>query len=88
MNSAKLLRTTYLCRAPTVATSGNGIISSLQLMPNSYLPKNICFICFIESSLKMMENTFYFILTFCSCRKNGLIGKIRLISKFMASQSV
>ena len=25
-------------------------------------PKNICFICFYENPLKMMENSFYFIL--------------------------
>ena len=29
-----------------------------------------------------------FIMTFCLCRKNGLIRKIRLISKFMTSQLV
>ena len=47
----------------------------------------------VESPLKVMENAFYFILkalfvltTFWSCRKNGLIRKIGLISKFMASQ--
>ena len=45
-----------------------------------------------------MQNGFYFMLkalfvifklfifTFWSCRKNGLIRKIRLISKFMTSQ--
>ena len=40
-----------------------------------------------------MKNTFYFILkalfvimTLCSCRKNGFIRKIRLISKFITSQ--
>ena len=40
-----------------------------------------------------MKNTFYFILkalfvimTLCSCRKNGSIRKIRLISKFITSQ--
>ena len=43
----------------------------------------------------MMNNAFYFILTalfvlkifkFWSCKKNGLIRKIRLTSKFMKSQ--
>ena len=48
----------------------------------------------------MMENVFYFVLKalfvlkifkflsrhFLSCRKNGLITKIRLTSKFMTSQ--
>ena len=56
--------------------------------------KKICVICCNESPLKMIENAFYFILkafsfsrylsfvtTFWSCRKNGLIRKIRLTSK-------
>ena len=56
-------------------------------------------ICFNENSLKIMKNAFYFILkalsilmifkfvlTFCWCRENGLIRKIRLISNFMTSQ--
>ena len=29
-----------------------------------------------------------FDMTFCSCRKNGLVRKIRLVSKFMASEPV
>ena len=49
-----------------------------------------CFICLNEIPLKMMKNGFYFILKaisifvlyFWSCRKNGLIRKIRLISKY------
>ena len=63
--------------------------------------KKFCFIYYNERPLKMMKNAFYFILkalfflkifkvfvlTFWSCRKNGLIRKKRLISKFMASQS-
>ena len=55
--------------------------------------KKNCVICLIESPLKMMKNAFYFILkglsvlkTFRSCRKNGLIRKIRLTSKLMMSQ--
>ena len=63
--------------------------------------KKICVICSIESSLKRMENIFYFALKGI-CRpqdslvfvtifwsyfwKNSLIRKIRLISKFMTSQ--
>ena len=58
-------------------------------------------ISFIESPLKMVENAFYFILktlfvlkifkfclclSFWSCRKRGLIRKIRLTAKFMTSQ--
>ena len=56
------------------------------------------FVCFNESHLKMMENAFYFslktlfaqrfVFTFLSCRKNGLIRKIRLISKFMTCNLV
>ena len=64
---------------------------------NSHLPKRICL---IESLLKMIKNAFYFIfkssfrsldievfvMTFWTCRKNGLIRKIRLTSKFITSQ--
>ena len=62
--------------------------------------KKICFICFNESLLKIMENAFYFILKalfvfkifkflpwfFWSCRKKGLIWEITLTSKFVTSQ--
>ena len=58
-------------------------------------------ICLTESLLKMMEKAFYFILKavfilkifkflsrlFGHVRKNGLIRKIRLTSKFIRSQS-
>ena len=64
------------------------------------LSKKGCVIFFTESPLKLMGNAFYFILTalsileifqffvrtFWSCRENGLIRKVRLTSKFMASQ--
>ena len=56
-------------------------------------------ICLIESPLKMMKYAFYFILKalfvlrylnfylhFLVFKKNGLIRKIRLISKFITSQ--
>ena len=57
--------------------------------------KNV--ICFIERSLKMMKNAFYFILkavfvlkivkffvmTFWSSRENGFIRKLRLTARFM-----
>ena len=64
-------------------------------------PSNkIIFICFNESPLKMMRNTFYFIVKtlfvlkiteflswlFGHVEKNVLIRKIRLISKFITSQ--
>ena len=73
---------------------------ALSLKLDPYLPKNFV-ICFIESPLKMIKNAFYFILkapfvfnilkflsylNFWSCRKNGLIEKIFLTSKFMTSQ--
>ena len=62
--------------------------------------KKIYFVCFNESPLKMMKNTFYFILKailvlkiikflslfFFSVWKNGLIRNTGLISKFMTSQ--
>ena len=62
--------------------------------------KKICIICLIENPLKMMKNSFCFILKalfvlkifeflsrlFGHVQKNGLIRKLRLISKFMTSQ--
>ena len=41
-----------------------------------------CFLFHLKSSLRSQV----FLLTFWSCRKNGLIRKIRLTSKFMTSQ--
>ena len=38
------------------------IMVERHLKPGSYPPKKICFICLIESPLKMMKNAFYFIL--------------------------
>ena len=75
------------------------LITILKL--DSHPPQKI-FISFNDSPLKMMKNPFYFILnalfvrkifkffilTFWLYRKNGLIRKIKLISKFMTSQSV
>ena len=61
--------------------------------------EKVCFICFNKSLLKIIKNAFYFILKapfvlkifkFLSRLfdhiKKGLIRKIRLISKLMASQ--
>ena len=69
-----------------------------SLMSDSHLPKN-CFICFNESPLKMMKIIFIsswklfslsrylnFCLGFSSYRRNGLIRKISLFSKFTTSQ--
>ena len=72
---------------------------SLKL--DSHLPKKIFFIRFSESPLKMMKNTFYFIIKalfilkifkFLSChfvhvKKTSLIRKIRLILTFLTSQT-
>ena len=57
-------------------------------------PFKFLFICFNDSPSKFLFlNAFYFILkvlfivlTFWACKKNGLINKVRLISKFMTSQ--
>ena len=38
------------------------IMVERHLKPGSHPPKKICFICLIESPLKMMKNAFYFIL--------------------------
>ena len=72
------------------------------LKSGSHLSKKFCVIYLIESPLKVMKNAFYFILkalfvpkifkffvtTFWSCRKNRLIRKVSLTSKFMTSQPV
>ena len=71
----------------------------LYLKLDSHLPKKILLICFNDSASKLMKNAFYFILealfvlkifnfvlTFWACRKNGLIRKIKLISKSMTSE--
>ena len=47
------------------------------------LPKK-CFKCFNESPRS--QDIYVFVLTFWSCRKNGLIREIRFISTFMMSQ--
>ena len=36
---------------------------SFNLKSDSHVPKKFCFICFNESSLKLIKNAFYFILT-------------------------
>ena len=41
---------------------------------------------FIIKALFVLKIFKIFVLTFWSCRENGLIGKIRLISRFMTSQ--
>ena len=45
-----------------------------------------CFLFYLKSSFRSQDIEI-FVLTFWACRKNGLIRKIRLISKFMTSQS-
>ena len=44
-----------------------------------------CFLFHIKSSFRS-QDIWVFVMTFCSCRKNGSIRKIRLTSKFMKSQ--
>ena len=43
------------------------------------------FLSNLKSSFRS-QGIYIFVLTFCSCRKNSLIRKLRLISKFMMSQ--
>ena len=63
--------------------------------------KKMCFIGFNESPLKILKNAFYFIvkapfvlkylnffLTFWSCRKDGLIRKIKLIQNLWCHSMV
>ena len=70
-----------------------------MLKSGPYFPKKNLIIYFNDILSKMMKNAFYFILkallfsrylkfvlSFSAFRKNGLIRKIMLISKFMTSQ--
>ena len=41
---------------------------------------------FILKALFILKIFKFFVLTFWSCRENGLLRKVRLISKFMMSQ--
>ena len=63
---------------------------------DSHLPKKFvlempikngekCFLFHLKSTFRSQDNKI-FVFTFWGCRKNGLIRKIRLISKFMTSQ--
>ena len=59
------------------------------LKSDSHLPKKNCFICFKESSLKVMINALFvlnFHLEFLATQKNSLVRKITLISKSMTSR--
>ena len=72
---------------------------SSALKSDSHLPKKVCYLldwepfkndqkCFLfylKSSFRS-QDVQVFVTAFWFCRKNGLIRKIRLISKFMASQ--
>ena len=78
---------------PAGSTKSNQYSIKFRLSPS----KNVFVICLIESPLQRLENVFYFILKALfvlvlkflsrSCRKNGLIRKIRLTSKLMTSQA-
>ena len=68
-------------------------LKSYSLKSDSHLSNKIVLLAFFKSPLKMMKNAFYLILKapfvlkiFCSCRKKGLIRKMRLISRPMWSQ--
>ena len=80
----------------------NSFVEELTFKVRPSLFKNIWFVCFYESPLKVMKNAFCFILKapsvfkifkFClDClvtKKNvGFIRKIRLISKIIKSQYI
>ena len=76
------------------ATINNWIITLIYKVE---LPPWKILFYFNESSLKIIKNAFYitlkaifglkiFVLVFWSCRKNSLIRKMRLISKFITLQ--
>ena len=53
----------------------------------SFTTNGKCFLFYLKSSFHS-EDISVFVTTFWSCRENGLIRRIRLTSKFMASQPV
>ena len=73
---------------------------NVSLKSGSHLPKNFLLFAWIKARFKNGEKWFLchlkssfrsqdiqvFATTFWSCRKNGLIRKIKLTSKFMTSQ--
>ena len=59
----------------------------MDLKSDSHLPKKKKIICFNDNPSKMIINAFYFCRGFLGMYKNGLIRKLRLILKFMTSQS-
>ena len=72
------------------------VIKEDYLKADSHLSKKLCYllywkpfkddeICFLFH-LKSSFRSQHFVMTFWSCRKNSLIRKIRLTSKFMTSQ--
>ena len=72
----------------------------LKLKPGSHFPKKLCYLldwkpfkidekCFLFHLKRFFrsQDISVFATIFWSCRKNGLIKKIRLTSKFMTSKS-
>ena len=59
--------------SPSIFFLFTSMIALKRMMKNAFY--------FISSSFRS-QDILTFVLTFWSCRKNGLIGKIRLISKF------
>ena len=57
-----------------------------HILKAGLLPFKKLFAFHLKSSFRS-QDIWFFVLTFWACRKNGLIGNIRLISKFMTSQS-
>ena len=73
------------------------IIRFCSLKSDSHFPKKLCYLlqwkpfkkgekCFLFHLKSSFRSQGIFVLSFWSCRKNGLITKLRLVSKFMTSQ--
>ena len=71
-----MLRSKIL-KIPDITNLATTAALKVRLSPS----KKNCFICFF-----LFSGYLNFCLTFCSCRKNNLIRKTRLILRFMTSQ--
>ena len=76
---------TYTFKSFKVGLSPSKKISFYLLQRKPFKTDEKCFLLHLKSSLRS-QDTETFVLTFWSCRRNGLIRQIRLISEFLTSQ--
>ena len=90
MNNPQTLK--FCCSFFPWLSNQNVLLKSDSLLPKffyllycSLKTMNNCFLLHLKSAFRS-QDIYIFVLTHWSCRKNGMIRKIRLISKFLTSQ--